>query len=443
MKTGKKVFSIVLFALLALAGSAPAQWTEPVIVPEVSTSYLERSCFISYDMHSLFITRKVSGREYIYEASREGTSGPFDPPVKVFGPSWDVQGAWVSADRLRMYYKHELPSRWYLKKSERSSVAQPWPDGASVTEINAYGDPSQPCLTLDELIIVFTCHNMSGGVGGYDLWMATRDSIDLPFGPPVNLTELNSASSEGGPSISRDGLLMYFSSNREGPSYMYEAARQSLDEPFGTPVRLDEIGAPCANPTVGKDDKVMYFSRDGDIYVTYLIAEEVPVDIKPGGCPNPVNLASCGALPVAVLGSEDLDVNTIDIATIRLAGVGPVRSSYEDVATPVIDANECECNTEGPDGYTDLTLKFETQAIVEQMMNILGDLVAADELVLTLTGSLADGTPIEGTDCVLVVGKVPRPLAAKIADLNEDGVVDLFDFSALANYWLEPSASGY
>jgi hypothetical protein len=64
-------------------------------------------------------------------------------------------------------------------------------------------------------------------------------------------------------------------------------------------------------------------------------------------------------------------------------------------------------------------------------------------LVLTLTGSLADGTPIEGADCALVVGKVPRPLAAKIADINEDGVVDLFDFSALAKYWLEPSAAGY
>jgi hypothetical protein len=442
MKTGKKVFSIVLFALLALTGSAPAQWTEPVIVAEVSTSYLERSCFISYDMHSLFITKKVSGREYIYEASREGTSGPFNPAVKVFGPSWDVQGAWVSADRLRMYYKHELPSRWYLKKSERSSVAQPWPDGASVTEINAYGDPSQPCLTLDELIIVFTCHNMSGGVGGYDLWMATRDSIDLPFEPPVNLTELNSAFGEGGPSISPDGLVIYFGSNREGPSYIYEATRQSSDEPFGTPVRLDEIGALCANPTVSIDNRVMYFSKDGDIYVTYLIVKEVAVDIKPRGCPNPINLASCGVLPATVLGSEDLDVNVIDIATIRLAGVAPIRSNYQDVATPVTDGNECECNTEDPDGHTDLTLKFETQAIVQQLMNI-GDLVAGDELVLTLTGSLADGTPIEGTDCVVVVGKVPRPLAAKVADINQDGMVDLFDFSALANYWLEPSAAGY
>ena len=54
-----------------------------------------------------------------------------------------------------------------------------------------------------------------------------------------------------------------------------------------------------------------------------------------------------------------------------------------------------------------------------------------------------DGTAIEGSNCVRIVGKVPRSLAAKIADLNEDGVVDLFDFCIVAKYWLEPSASGY
>lgn len=136
-------------------------------------------------------------------------------------------------------------------------------------------------------------------------------------------------------------------------------------------------------------------------------------------------------------------MSTIDVATIRLADVPPVRSNYEDVATPVADSNECECNTEGPDGYTDMTLKFETQAIVEQLINILGDLTADEELILTLTGSLTDGTPIGGHDCIAIVGRVPGPLAAKIADLNEDGVVDLFDFSKMAQYWLEPSAAGY
>jgi len=127
----------------------------------------------------------------------------------------------------------------------------------------------------------------------------------------------------------------------------------------------------------------------------------VDVDIKPGSCPNPLNVKSNGVLPVAVLGSEDFDVYSIDVASIRLADIAPIRSSFEDVGTPLVDANECECSTEGPDGFLDLTLKFETQSIVEA----LGEVDHGDELVLEITGMLSDETPIEGSDCVIIRGK--------------------------------------
>jgi len=167
---------------------------------------------------------------------------------------------------------------------------------------------------------------------------------------------------------------------------------------------------------------------------------EVAVDIKPGSCPNPLNLKSRGVLPVAILGSEDFNVNTIDIASIRLAGVAPVRSSFEDVAAPGIDANDCNCNTIGPDGFTDMVLKFKTQEIVEQIYCELdGNLVKGDWLELLLTGQLADQTPFEGADCVVTVGIVPQSLAAKKADINQDGLVDAFDFSWLAKHWLQSS----
>lgn len=170
-----------------------------------------------------------------------------------------------------------------------------------------------------------------------------------------------------------------------------------------------------------------------------LIPLNVAVDIKPGTCRNPLNLGSGGVLPVAVLGNDDFDISTIDVASIRLAGVAPIRSSLEDVATPVIDASECECTEEGPDGHADLTLKFKTQQIV----NSLGEPGDGETLVLTLTGVLTDGTPIEGTDCIVVVGKVPRPLAAKRADINGDGIVNILDFSMIAEYWLEPVVVEY
>jgi hypothetical protein len=134
----------------------------------------------------------------------------------------------------------------------------------------------------------------------------------------------------------------------------------------------------------------------------------IKIDIKPCSCPNPLNVADKGLLPVAICGSEDFDVSTIDTASIRLEGVAPIRSSYEDVATPMTDVAElCECTTAGPDGQLDLTLKFNIQDIVAAM----GQINDGDELELTLTGALDEafgGTSIKGTDCVLIISKDPK-----------------------------------
>lgn len=128
----------------------------------------------------------------------------------------------------------------------------------------------------------------------------------------------------------------------------------------------------------------------------------VALDIKPNACPNPLNVKSKGVLPVAIVGTEDFDVTDIDLASIRLEGVAPIRSSIEDVSTPLLEKqNECDCISEGADGIDDLTLKFDTQEIV----STLGEVVDGDKLVLTLTGELSDGTAIEGKDCIIILSK--------------------------------------
>jgi hypothetical protein len=176
-------------------------------------------------------------------------------------------------------------------------------------------------------------------------------------------------------------------------------------------------------------DRALSAQEIRDIYVSYP-SELLDIDIKPGSCPNPLNVKSKGVLPVAVLGSQDFDVSIIDVASIRLAGVAPIRSGYEDVATPVSDVNECECSTEGPDGFDDLIIKFETQEIVDA----IGEVDHGDELVLELTGVLSDETPIEGSDCVIIRGR-HKPLNR--ADFNGDGIVDMADFAAFTENWLQ------
>jgi hypothetical protein len=161
-------------------------------------------------------------------------------------------------------------------------------------------------------------------------------------------------------------------------------------------------------------------------------AMPVGIDIKPGGCPNPFNVVSRGVLPAAILGSEDFDVSLVDSASVQLAGVSAIRSSLEDVATPVLDGDECACSEDGPDSWPDLTLKFETRAI----LGAIGDVNDGDVLPLTLTGLLQDGTLIEGTDCVVIRGK-HKPFNK--GDINKDGIVNIVDFAIFAQNWLQSS----
>ena len=134
---------------------------------------------------------------------------------------------------------------------------------------------------------------------------------------------------------------------------------------------------------------------------------EVAVDIRPGSCPNPLNCRSNGVLPVAILGSATFDVTEIDPATVRLAGVAPLRGDYEDVATPyepLVGRQDCriDCTSMGPDGYMDATLKFATQDVVAALGTVVEDGAC---VVAQLTGSLresAGGTEFVGEDVIRI-----------------------------------------
>jgi hypothetical protein len=129
----------------------------------------------------------------------------------------------------------------------------------------------------------------------------------------------------------------------------------------------------------------------------------VPVDIKPMSCPNPLNVKNKGVLPVAILGTADFDATQVDITTVALAGVPAIPDKYEmeDVATPfngVADDDCLDCTELGGDGMLDLVLYFYSQDIVDA----IGSVEDGECLYPTLTGTLLDGTPIEGSDSLSI-----------------------------------------
>jgi hypothetical protein len=152
----------------------------------------------------------------------------------------------------------------------------------------------------------------------------------------------------------------------------------------------------------------------------------VPVDVKPGSCPNPLNFKSKGVLPVAILGTDWLPVRMIDPRSITLFGISPLRWSREDVGTPVdsffCHDNPCdtdcgepgdcdkpcggyECNELGPDGHLDLALKFDTQQIVAKLKEMYPQAKNRALVPLVLEGKLYKGLCITGQDSVIILNK--------------------------------------
>lgn len=81
--------------------------------------------------------------------------------------------------------------------------------------VNSSFADQAPEVSKDGLSLYFQSERP--GFGAQDLWVSQRNSEDDPWGPPVNLGPvINSAAFESRPSLSRDGHWLFFSSTRPG-----------------------------------------------------------------------------------------------------------------------------------------------------------------------------------------------------------------------------------
>lgn len=77
-------------------------------------------------------------------------------------------------------------------------------------------DDQRPNVRKDGLEIFFDSNRSGSLNGSADLWTSTRANTADPWSPPTNLTPVNSAAVEGRPSLSFDGQTLYFMSSRIG-----------------------------------------------------------------------------------------------------------------------------------------------------------------------------------------------------------------------------------
>jgi len=130
------------------------------------------------------------------------------------------------------------------------------------------------------------------------------------------------------------------------------------------------------------------------------------VDIRPRVVPNPLNIHGKEHLPVAVLGSSELDVDAIDLSSVRVAGVPPVGYLRHDIGGPGPRSKSGSITRAAPDGYMDLVLQFSSEELVEKLLLDGEQLSPGRVLILHLSALLSDETRVEGADSVTIHGRV-------------------------------------
>ena len=129
-------------------------------------------------------------------------------------------------------------------------------------------------------------------------------------------------------------------------------------------------------------------------------SKAVAIDIKPGSCPNAFNRNENGVLPVAIVGTTEFDVKTIDPKSITINGVKALKWEYKDTATPYLGTTSCGCHALSGDGKMDLILHFTAKTVASTLP---GTTKINDMVSLNLAGKLKTGSPIEGKDCIKIV----------------------------------------
>jgi hypothetical protein len=188
--------------------------------------------------------------------------------------------------------------------------------------------------------IVITCSSLTVGVlvGPVEMELSEEAIVTVPSGATVTVTELT------------------------GEQFEIENS-----SPEGLPPVLIAI----------KDDVTEL--APGESVVVFL-SIPVLIDIKPGSDSNSINPFAQSIIPVAILGSDALDIGEVDLATLAFGpdGARPVHNEGGHLA----DVNE--------DGFADLLSHYSTRYTGIAM----GDTDAC------VTGELLSGVPFEGCDTI-------------------------------------------
>jgi Tol biopolymer transport system component len=190
----------------------------PTRLPEPVNTSANEACATIANGHRIYFSSDGDDPAYdiyVTKLGQDGWSEPENLGTNINRPGW--------LDETPDFYEDEASNEVMVFSSRQPSGAE----GKIYQSINGGpatlvpGGPhssasdNRPSITSDGLTI-FWDSTRSGGLGGPDLYYATRSSTSQPFGAAVHLQHLSSPAFDARPFISKNGTFLTFSSARTG-----------------------------------------------------------------------------------------------------------------------------------------------------------------------------------------------------------------------------------
>jgi len=229
---------------VAQRANADDAWGPPEDLPPPVNSAVDDFCPTPVRGNGLyFVSRRVvagvtCGQGDIHFAQRNPANGWSEPEHLACAPDgpntvYDEQGpSYVEIDGRELLYlstssaSPAVAGDIYVSERVDGAFGPP----VAVAGLNdGSANDIQPNVRKDGLEVVFSS-NRSGGVGGQDIWAATRGSTSDPWSAPVNLgSAINTALSESRPSLSwrAEQLLFGRTPGPEGSGDIYVSTRKN------------------------------------------------------------------------------------------------------------------------------------------------------------------------------------------------------------------------
>ena len=280
------LLAALAFIVLTNAYVAKADYifgTPTSLGPIVNSSASDGTPSISADgLELYFLSLRPGGLGYgdIWITKRATIDDDWGNPVNLGSPvnssSWELC-PYISRDGLTLYFSSLRPGGY--GKDDLYMVTRPtkeddWSNLVNLGPVvNSSAYDFGTCVSADGLELYFHAYERAGGLGELDLWVTTRETTDDDWGQPVNLgAPVNSSTSEGYPSLSPDGLTLFFSDHFISPARsrpggyggtdIWITTRATKSDPWGQPVNLGPAVNTSSNedsPSISADGSTLYF----------------------------------------------------------------------------------------------------------------------------------------------------------------------------------------